>query len=148
MKKAVEPAFWDASALVPLCCHQSQTVAARQSLRIYPKLVVWWATSVECASALARLVRVRELTSNELQQSLRVLSQYRHRWTEIAPTIAIREQAEKLLPVHELRAADALQLAAALAWCKGFPKGRQFVCGDKNLSEAATKEGFTVTFLR
>lgn len=93
-------------------------------------------------------MRVRELTATELQQSLRVLSQYRNRWTEIAPTIAIREQAERLLPLHELRAADALQLASALAWCKGFPKGRQFVCADKNLSEAATKEGFTVIFLR
>jgi predicted nucleic acid-binding protein len=148
MKKTIEPAFWDTSALVPLCCHQSQTVAARQALRVHPKLVVWWATSVECASALARLVRVRELTSNELHQSLRVLSQYRNRWTEIAPSIEIREQAEKLLPVHELRAADALQLAAALAWCKGFPKGRPFICGDKNLSQATANEGFTVTFLK
>ena len=148
MKKTVEPAFWDSSALVPLCCHQSQTVAARQSLRVHPKLVVWWATSVECASALSRLVRVRELTVNELQQSLQILLGYRNRWTEIAPTIAIREQAEKLLPIHELRAADALQLAAALAWCKGFPKGRQFICADKNLSDAAIKEGFTVTFLK
>ncbi|HEX4946484.1 MAG TPA: PIN domain-containing protein [Blastocatellia bacterium] len=147
MKQTIEPAFWDASALVPLCCHQSQTAAARQALRLHPKLVVWWATSVECTSALARLVRVRELTTKELQQSLRVLSQYRNRWTEIAPTVEIREQAEKLLPLHELRAADALQLAAALAWCKGFPKGRPFLCGDKHLSDAATKEGFTVTFL-
>lgn len=35
-------AFWDASALVPLCCWQIQTKAARQARRLFPQMVVWW----------------------------------------------------------------------------------------------------------
>jgi hypothetical protein len=44
-------AFWDASAIVPLCCLQPQTRAARQARRLFPQLVTWWATGVECISA-------------------------------------------------------------------------------------------------
>ena len=148
MKTPTPPAFWDASAIVPLCCLQPQTPQARQAFRLHPRFVVWWATAVECTSALSRLQRMGELTAGELQQALQTLQHYRNRWTEIAPTVSIRAQAERLLRVHDLRAADALQLAAALDWCNGFPKGRLFVCADKNLSKAADKEGFTVTFLK
>jgi hypothetical protein len=43
-----------------------------------------------------------------------------------------------------LRALDSFQLAAALVWCKEMPRGRQFVCCDVRLAEAATKAGFDV----
>ena len=46
-----------------------------------------------------------------------------------------------------LRAADALQLAAALVWAKQLPRKRLFVCFDGRLAEAAGKEGFTVETL-
>jgi hypothetical protein len=42
-----------------------------------------------------------------------------------------------------LRAADALQLAAALVWCQGDPLQHGFVCLDQRLREAARREGFT-----
>jgi hypothetical protein len=43
-----------------------------------------------------------------------------------------------------LRAADALQLAAALIWCNHYPRGRTFISGDERLLEAAEREGFDV----
>jgi hypothetical protein len=48
-------AFWDSSALVPLCVGQSLTPGAVGLYRTY-EVVVWWATPVEIASALARLL--------------------------------------------------------------------------------------------
>ena len=99
MKKAIEPAFWDSSAIVLLCCQQSQTAAAWRAFRLHPRFTVWWATSVECLSAFSRLVRTRELTAPELANALRILSGHRNRWSEIAPTIEIREEAERLLPL-------------------------------------------------
>ena len=45
---------------------------------------------------------------------------------------------------NRLRAADALQLAAALVWCRQRPHGRAFVVADDGLSDAAEAEGFTV----
>ncbi len=62
----------------------------------------------------------------------------------IAPTIGLRERAGRLVASHPLRAADALQLAAALVWCDEAPQGTAFVCLDDRLREAARREGFAV----
>lgn len=137
-------AFWDASAIVPLCCLQPQTQAARQARRLFPQFVTWWATSVECNSALRRLERAQELTARETQQSLQELDRLRLRWTEVAPLEEVKSLAERLLGAHPLRAADSLQLAAALIWCNRHPHGKRFVSNDEKLIEAAEKEGFNV----
>jgi predicted nucleic acid-binding protein len=49
-----------------------------------------------------------------------------------------------LLEVYPLRAADALQLAAALEWCEGKPQGKVFLTFDQRLHEAAGLAGFTL----
>ena len=60
------------------------------------------------------------------------------------PSFGLREQAMRLLSVHDLRTADSLQLAAMVAWAGEMREGRQFVCLDGRLSEAARREGFRV----
>lgn len=62
----------------------------------------------------------------------------------IAPTDELRRRAARLLAFHPLRAADALQLAAALVWCEEQPSGEIFVSLDERLREAAHQEGFTL----
>jgi hypothetical protein len=47
----------------------------------------------------------------------------------------------RLLRVHPLRAAGALQLAAALEWA-GAPPDGELVTFDERLREAAVREGF------
>src|SRR6185295_19762645 len=91
------PAFWDSSAIVPLCYQQTQTQKARQALRIFADMVVWWSTRVECASALHRLEREKQLTTQQAQQSLVKLEGYSVRWIEIAPSEEVRTLAERLL---------------------------------------------------
>lgn len=140
-------AFWDASALVPLCNWQPQTPAARQARRLFPHMIVWWAASVECTSALRRLERAQALTAQTTQQALQELDRLRQRWTEVVPQEAVRDIAQRLLSNHDLRAADSLQLAAALVWCNAFPTGKTFVGGDAKLLKAAAQEGFTVVRL-
>lgn len=49
-----------------------------------------------------------------------------------------------LLSSHPLRAADALQLAAALTARDKTPELLQVVCSDGRLTDAAGTEGFTV----
>lgn len=66
------------------------------------------------------------------------------RGDEVPPSDAIRERARRLIALHPLRAADALQLAAALDWCGGNTRGESFVCLDDRLRGAATLEGFRV----
>jgi len=59
----------------------------------------------------------------------------------------ISSDACYLLGLHPLRAADALQLAAALEACEHQPKGFVFITADRRLADAAKETGFTVEFL-
>jgi uncharacterized protein len=77
-------------------------------------------------------------------QARSVLALYRASWSEVEPTQRLLSRAERILSVHPLRAADALQLASAIAWSDGDTDGRAFVCLDVRLREAARREGFSL----
>ncbi len=134
--------FWDASALVPLCLAQPRTAESRAALKDDADMVVWWGTVVECASAIARLHRDGILTTREERAARATLEALRQSWHEIQPGESVREQALRLLRLHPLRAADALQLAAALEW-SGTPAVGMFLCYDERLNTAAWREGFS-----
>ena len=140
-------AFWDTSALVPLCCFQPQSAQARQVVRTYSRQVVWWGTVIEAVSSLNRLTREGTLNQKESRQAFARLEYLRDRWNEVQPTQEVRDRAERLLRIHKLRAGDALQLAAALVWCEDRPRTRALIGGDGVLSDAAGAEGFTVISL-
>ena len=145
--KGLPLAFWDTSAIVPLCGLQQESGRARQVSRAYG-MVVWWGTSVEATSAFCRLKREGSLTARETSQAISRLDYLRTRWHEITPTDGVRDQAERLLALHRLRAGDALQLAVALDWCGDHPRGRIFIAGDGDLLGAAGTEGFTCVQLK
>jgi uncharacterized protein len=136
--------FWDSSALIPLCLTESSSENVMRVARSDEDMVVWWATRVECLSALARRRREGVLSSDAERKAKAVLSAMTAEWSEVLPGERIRQRAERLLATHPLRAVDALQLAAALIWAEEAPQGLELVCLDQNLREAALKEGFTV----
>ena len=136
-------AFWDSSALVPLCVDQGASTLAKSAMKV-KSLAVWWATPVEMTSAFTRLLRSGEIRPEDFQVALARLTELRRRWIEVQPTEAVRVLAESLVGRHSLRAADALQLAAALVWSNGRPRGQAFVCFDGRLAEAAGREGFSL----
>ena len=135
-------AFWDSSAIVPLCLEQPSTAAARV-LTMQFGLVVWWAAAVEVRSAVARLVRMRQISSRGQVQAILLLEMLRNEWREIRPIDQVRERAEQLLDRFPLHAADALQLAASWIWCQGHPRNRRFISSDVQLLDAARRVGFT-----
>ncbi|MGB9028564.1 MAG: type II toxin-antitoxin system VapC family toxin [Acidobacteriaceae bacterium] len=137
----MKPAFWDSSALVPFCARQKASPNTYRLLGQY-SVVVWWATPVEVRSALERLLRTQNLSAAEHAGAEKRLDRLRRGWGELAPTEAMRDQAEKLLARFPLSSADALQLAAAMAWAGGHPRGRVFICGDARLLAAAEQLGF------
>ncbi len=137
-------AFWDSSAIVPLLCHQPESSIVRQHLRRLKRVIVWWGTSVEACSALARLRRDGDITQREFDQGMKKLMLLRDSWSEITPTARLRGIAESLPGTDELRAADALQLAAALVWTDERPRYKPFVCFDRLLIGAAQSRGFAV----
>jgi predicted nucleic acid-binding protein len=65
-------------------------------------------------------------------------------WHVIDPVETIRVSAKRFLRVHDLRAADALQLAAAFVTAEGRPDSLELVSLDDRLATAARKEGFRV----
>jgi predicted nucleic acid-binding protein len=141
-----ELAFWDSSALVPLCVHESTSRQAHFQLgQSLP--VVWWASSVEVHSAIARLHRQGKLKHVGKQGALARLEVLRRGWREILASDAVRDVAERLLEAYALRAADSLQLAAALTWCQQRPSRRTFICADRGLAKSAVAAGFSIVEL-
>ncbi|MXW72184.1 MAG: PIN domain-containing protein [Acidobacteria bacterium] len=122
-----------------------QETPRRQSLlRQDRQVVTWWGSSVECASALHRLHRQGELDAAGLAQAGERFETLAGTWFEIEPSGRLRRRALRLLRVHPLRAADALQLAAALVAADEDPPSLDVVSSDVRLSDAAFREGFTV----
>ena len=136
-------AFWDASALVSLCVRDQSSPRAKKLWRD-ADAVVWWATAVEGRGALVRLHREGALSDSAFQVSCEHLSTLLSSAKEILPSANVRESAFQQLERFPLRAADALQLAAALVWCGDHPRGRWFVCADRRLGAAAAAAGFEV----
>jgi predicted nucleic acid-binding protein len=111
-------------------------------------VLVWWGTRVECESAIARLERERKLRPRSAATARGRLARFAATWQEVQPSESLREDALRFLRAHELRATDALQLAAGVAAAEGRPTTLAFVCLDDRLAEAAEREGFPVVGIR
>jgi uncharacterized protein len=137
--------FWDASAIVPLVMSEAATKTLQALAAADPAMLVWWATEVECASAIARLERDGALDPPAAIEAFARLKRLADGWHEVDPTDAIRETAVRFLRVHTLRTADALQLAAAFVAAERRPTSLELVTLDDRLAAAARKEGFALT---
>ena len=135
--------FWDTSALVALVAQQPIASALR-TVPPSSRLAVWWGTMVECESAFARLERDVQATSMAVDEMRQVLASLATQWHEIQPSTEVRDRAVQLVRRWPLRAADALQLAAALEIAKSKVTDVCFVTLDRRLSEAARAEQLMV----
>ena len=136
--------FWDTSAIVPLLVAEKTTARLQALGRRDPDMLAWWGSAVECASALARLERDAALDANSAAVAFQRLRQIADTWHEIEPSQLVSENAVRFLRVHPLRAADALQLAAAFVAAERSPSSLQVVTLDERLADAMRKEGFAV----
>jgi len=134
--------FWDSSALVPLLIRETETERCQDWLKSDPDMLVWYFSPLECLSAYFR--RHRNLENEKTLQFKDRLTTLRQCWNEVQAQEIVRARAERIIALHDLRAADALQLAAALVACEERPERISFASFDKRLSDAALREGFTV----
>jgi predicted nucleic acid-binding protein len=111
-------------------------------------VLAWWGARVECESAIARLERERTLRPRSAATARGRLARFAATWQEVQPSESLREDALRFLRGHDLRAADALQLAAGVAAAEGRPPTLAFVCLDERLAEGAEREGFPVVGIR
>ncbi len=105
---------------------------------------VWWITPVEIASSIARRERAGEIPAQTATQAYATLVRMGATWHEVLPAEPLRESAKRLLRLHSLRAADSLQLASALVLEASEPEPLEFVCCDKRLADAASRQGLVV----
>lgn len=136
--------FWDTSAIVPLLVRESETARRETDLRADGPPVVWWGTRLECVSALALLEREDSISPASLTEAHARLEALAALWRVVRPADLVLVRAERLLRIHPLRAADALQLAAALVAVSEDPRGSTFLTSDARLATAASREGFRV----
>ncbi|MGH7264147.1 MAG: type II toxin-antitoxin system VapC family toxin [Candidatus Rokuibacteriota bacterium] len=136
--------FWDTSALVPLVFPERETARVERWLREDPGVVVWALTRVELLSALARRRREDPKAAPRLQAARREVIAAWERWSEVTEIDVVRRHAERLVESHPLRAADALQVGAALVVAADRPESLRFVTLDRTQAVAAEREGFRV----
>lgn len=136
--------FWDTSALIPLLVAERGTARAERWLREDPDVVVWTLTRVELLSALARRRRAEPGAGRQLAVARRELLRAWERWSEVTAIELVRRHAERVVETHPVRAADALQIGAALVAADGEPAALEFVTFDRHQAAAAEREGFPV----
>ena len=137
-------AFWDSSAIVPLCVNQKNSQLARNLWRQFDENFVCRECVIEVSSAFARLEREGKITESgrlKLESRLKFVEK---EWIEIESTFRIVEIGRTFPALYGLKAMDSLQLATALVWCKEFPKNKNFVAADGKLLQAAEAAGSTI----
>jgi uncharacterized protein len=136
--------FWDSSALIPLLIRETASEQMRSLLAADAEIIVSVITSVEVQSALWRRRHHGDLAADQHAIAESAFATLSASWSEIDDIFAARTLAVALIMRHVLRAADALQLAAALIASAADPATLLFVTLDQNLALAARTEGFTV----
>lgn len=133
--------FWDSSALVALLVSEPESAGRLVQFQADPELAVWWATPVEVESALQRRVREGSIDAAAARLARERLGDLASAWHEVNPTPLVRKLALRLLRTHPLRAADSLQLAAAISLEAAGVQKLSFACADQRLNNAAETEG-------
>jgi len=136
--------FWDTSAIIPVLLPEPRSAVLTEALAADREVTVWWGTPVECLSAIYRRHRESPVPAPLLTEALSRLRALVEDADTVSPTDEVRRRAGRLVAAHPLRAADALQLGAALVWCEEQSHGEVFVCLDDRLREAARREGFSL----
>lgn len=114
------------------------------------ELVVSELAQIEVASAIWRKVRLAELDPEQGELLIGDFEQdffatgTDSRYAPVAINSRITALASRLVRVHDLKTLDAIQMATAMAARKVDPDIQVFVCFDRQLTEAASAEGFTV----
>jgi hypothetical protein len=130
--------------LAPLLVDEPSTPAIRELLASDPDVLVWMFTGVELLSVLGRLGRATPALADVLP-GIRLESMDLFKvWAAVTHVEGVRRRAERLVGVHPLSAADAMQLGAALIASGDRPETLPMVTLDRNLARAAQLEGFRV----
>ncbi|MFZ0613314.1 MAG: type II toxin-antitoxin system VapC family toxin [Desulfobacterales bacterium] len=136
--------FWDSSAVIPLLVLEKESNYCIEALQADNNILVWTMTPVEVFSALCRRRREGSLGPETFEAAKKRARRLFEGAFEIVSFGKVKERALRLLQVHPLRAADALQLAAVLVATEENVGRLPVMCFDDRLITAARLEGFEI----
>lgn len=133
--------FWDSSAILPLLVEEPTSKGIRKIFDEDDEVAIWWGSDVECISALARKEREAKLTPAQFALAEKNLNDFIENSIIITPSSELKKFARRLLRTHALRAADALQLAAAMVLAGDDVSELTMITFDERLKVSAQREG-------
>ena len=136
--------FWDSSAIIPLIVKEVQSEYCIQAYRADRDVLVWTLSKVEIFSALCRRWRDDALGPDYFDDASRRMNTFFETIYEVSAIQRVKDRAIRLLRIHPLRAADALQLAAVMVAAEENTQRLPLMCFDDRLTAAARLEGFQV----
>lgn len=136
--------FWDSSAIIPLLVLEEQTEYCVNAFKADNEIMVWTMSKIEVFSALCRRIRENALNLESFESANRRMNDLFDIAFDIVSISKVKQRALRLLQVHPLKAADALQLASVLVATQEDTSKVSIMCFDEILKQAARREGFTV----
>ncbi len=134
--------YFDASALVKRYVRERGTTRVRALLS--GTVAVSRLSEVEVVSAFARLAREHAISVAQRDRAAKAFVADIEAWYTVELTPDVAATARGLLLRHQLRAGDAIQLAAALVLQQGLGESLEmFVAADHHLVQAAEAEGLS-----
>jgi predicted nucleic acid-binding protein len=136
--------FWDSSAIIPLIVREEQSKYCLRAYRADSDMLVWTMSKLEVLGALCRRMRDGALGPTSFDSAALRTNRLFESIYEVDAIQRVKERAMRLLRVHPLRAADALQLAAVMVGTEENVRRLPFMCFDDRLAAAARLEGYEV----
>lgn len=137
--------YWDTSALFAFLITEKHSkklrifIEKQESSTAYTSII----TPLELESAIQRRFTERTLTLSEAESARLFGIEFRKRSFLVSLDQNALDTALHLQKIYVLRPGDAIQLASARLGTDN-PKQVSFLCMDKRLTEAASREGFNV----
>jgi len=129
---------------VPLIVIEARSAACRRVLRDDNEIVAWMFTEAEILSAIHRTQPTKQHDDDPIAKAERRVERFLRSWELVVDATGVQREVRDVIRTHSLRAGDAMQLAAARLWARGYPKGRGFISADRLLARAAASDGFDV----
>jgi predicted nucleic acid-binding protein len=136
--------FWDSSAIIPLLVLEQETEQCIRAYQSDQEVMVWTMSKVEVFSALCRRSREGALTEIDFDSAKKRMNDFFDNAFEVISVQKVKDRALRLLQVHPLRAAHAMQLASLLVATQEDTSRVPIMSFDDRLTLAAKREGFTV----
>jgi len=136
--------FWDSSAIIPLLVLEQETEQCIRAYQSDQEVMIWTMSKVEVFSALCRRSREGALKEIDFDSAKKRMNDFFDKAFEIISIPKVKDRALRLLQVHPLRAADAMQLASVLVATQEDTSRVPIMSFDDRLTLAAKREGFTI----